>query len=462
LFIVLGEGSMAGTRLRAALARLSSEYGMIFVLLLLCAFFSYVTWDEQHLSGAAAGEQLAADLLARRPEGGTVLIVARDTGEDRAFAETLQERLRAGGWRVLDTVTGSPRDARRALERLAKGGQRLEVIACNDITAGWAVLQDRGELFPSLAHADLVYPPAYGWPSFLTPANLRNITSQIAVIAILAVGMTFVIISGGIDLSVGSLIALGAVATTLSVSQVAGGTAATPAGLFLCALAGIAVCAAVGLFSGLMVTLFDIPSFIVTLAMMLVARGLAFQIVGGQEVIDLPASFLWLGRGADLLGIPNPVVLMACLYALAYVLMTRMTLGRYIYAVGGNVEAARLSGVPVRRVLLFVYTLNGALAGLGGVVRASELNGGSPRYGEMYELYVIAAVVLGGTSLRGGQGQVLGTLIGALIMAVMQNGMNLTGVTAYPQMIILGLVILGAVLADTLKRGAWRMLLRRG
>jgi ribose transport system permease protein len=132
-----------------------------------------------------------------------------------------------------------------------------------------------------------------------------------------------------------------------------------------------------------------------------------------------------------------------------------MTLGRYIYAVGGNVEAARLSGVPVRRVLLFVYTVCGALAGLGGVVMASQLKSGTPTYGLMYELYVIAAVVVGGTSLAGGEGKVLGTLIGAFIIAVIQNGMNLTGVESYTQKVVLGLVILGAVLLDMLKKSAW-------
>ena len=135
--------------------------------------------------------------------------------------------------------------------------------------------------------------------------------------------------------------------------------------------------------------------------------------------------------------------------------MTRMTLGRYLYAVGGNAEAARLSGVPVRRVLLLAYALSGALAGLGGVVLASRLKSGAPTYGQMYELYVIAAVVVGGTSLSGGEGKVFGTLIGALLIAVIQNGMNLTGVESYTQKVVLGGVILGAVLLDRLKKRAW-------
>src|SRR5436853_7869474 len=146
---------------------------------------------------------------------------------------------------------------------------------------------------------------------------------------------------------------------------------------------------------------------------------------------------------------------MLVLYLLAHILMTRTPLGRYIYAVGGNLEAARLSGVPVKLVLVFVYTVCGGLAGLGGVIMASQLRSGAPTYGQMYELYVIAAVVVGGTSLSGGEGKILGTLIGAFIIAVIQNGMNLTGVESYTQKVVLGLVILGAVLLDTLKKRGW-------
>ncbi len=205
-----------------------------------------------------------------------------------------------------------------------------------------------------------------------------------------------------------------------------------------------------------MITAFRIPPFIVTLAMMLVASGLAYLLAQGQSIYQVPESFVRLGRGADFLRIPNAVLLTAFLYGAAHVLMTRTVLGRRIYAVGSNREAARLSGVPVSRVLLFVYSASGLLAGLGGVVMASQLKSGSPTYGGMYELYVIAAAVVGGASLQGGEGRVLGTLIGAFIIAVIQNGMNLTGVESYTQKVVLGLVILGAVLLDTLKRGGWK------
>jgi len=166
----------------------------------------------------------------------------------------------------------------------------------------------------------------------------------------------------------------------------------------------------------------------------------------------VPDAFVWLGRGADVFGIPNAVLLMGILYAGAHVLMSSTRIGRYLYAVGGNVEAARLSGVPVRRVLLFAYVASGLLAGLGGVIMASQLKSGSPTYGLMYELYVIAAVVVGGTSLSGGEGRMLGTLIGAFIIAVIQNGMNLMGIESYTQKVVLGAVILGAVCLDKLKQ----------
>jgi ribose transport system permease protein len=304
-------------------------------------------------------------------------------------------------------------------------------------------------------------PQRYHWPSFLMPGNLLNIANQIAVIAILAVGMTFVVITGGIDLSVGSLISLSAVTATLLIRDVAGGEGATAGGMVLCCLIGVAVCAGVGLFSGAMVTFFGVPAFIVTLAMMLVARGLAGILSDGQSIYQVPAAIDWLGRGAYILDIPNAVVLMGGLYLAAHVVMSRTTLGRYVYAVGGNAEAARLSGVPVEGVLLFAYTLSGALAGLGGIVMASKLRSGSPTYGEMYEMYVVAAVVVGGTSLSGGEGKVLGTLVGAFIIAVIRNGMNLTGVPSHPQLVVFGLVILGAVLLDRFKKFGWRLLRSR-
>ena len=199
-----------------------------------------------------------------------------------------------------------------------------------------------------------------------------------------------------------------------------------------------------------MITRFAVPPFIVTLAMMLVCSGLAFTLSSGQSIYQLPESFVWLGRGADL-GLPNAVVLMLVLYAIADVLMSRTQLGRYLYAVGGNREAARLAGVPVERILMFAYIACAVLAALGGVIMASQLRSGSPTYGNMYELYVIAAVVVGGASLSGGEGHMFGTLTGAFTIAVIQNGMNLTNIESYTQKVVLGLVILAAVLFEKMR-----------
>jgi ribose transport system permease protein len=214
----------------------------------------------------------------------------------------------------------------------------------------------------------------------------------------------------------------------------------------------VLVCALIGALSGATVTVFKIPPFIATLAVMQVASGLAFILAKGQSIYEVPESFTWLGRSVGVFSVPHAVLLMAVIYLGTHLLMSRTVLGRQIYAVGGNTEAARLSGVRVGWVLLFAYTFCGALAGLGGVLLASQLKSGSPTYGQSYELYVIAAVVVGGTSLSGGQGRIFGTLIGTLIIAVIQNGMNLTGVESYTQKVVLGLVILGAVLLDRLKK----------
>jgi ribose transport system permease protein len=218
-------------------------------------------------------------------------------------------------------------------------------------------------------------------------------------------------------------------------------------------LAAIVLCGVCGAFSGLVITRFKVPPFIATLGMMQVASGLAYLLSRGKPIYELPAGFVQLGRGTDpLIGLPYPVLLMLVLYLAAHLLMTRTVLGRYIYAVGGNEEASRLAGVRVRSVKMFAYVACSMLAGLGGVVMASQLRSGAATYGLMYELYVIAAVVVGGTSLSGGEGRILGTLIGAFIIAVIQNGMNLTNVESYTQKVVLGLVILGAVLLDRWRR----------
>ena len=417
--------------------------GMLVALVLLCAFFSIVTWTEQHPQDAAAAKQLAAQIAPTAK----VLIVVRPQAEDIAFAEALNTAL---GSRA-EIVMGEPKDARAALQRAATSGG-LDVIACNHATASWLVFSDLAADFPALKDTRVIQPRSYAWPVFLKSENLLNVANQIAVIAILAIGMTLVIITSGIDLSVGSLIALSAVATSMIVRDFCGGVGSSAAGMFAASLGGIALCGACGLISGAFITRLRMPPFIVTLAMMLVCSGLAYRLAENQSVYQVPESFVWLGRGSDLFGLPNAVVLMLLLYAAAHVVMTQTSFGRHLYAVGGNTEAAFLSGVPVKRVILIAYILCGLLAGLGGVVMASLLKSGSPTYGQMYELYVIAAVVVGGTSLSGGKGTMPGTLIGAFIIAVIQNGMNLTNIGSNDQKIVLGLVILGAVLMDRVRK----------
>jgi len=314
----------------------------------------------------------------------------------------------------------------------------------------WRVWEILPEKYPDLAETPRVVAEAEYRPDFLKPSNLLAVVDRIVVIAIIAIGMTMVIVTAGIDLSVGSLIALSGVIGTLIMKQL-GGLSAPAWTVAVGFLAGTLACGALGAFAGVLVARFRVAPFITTLALMMVARGLAFLITGGFSIYQVPKALPWLGQGRTL-GVPHTVILLVGLYAVAHVFMSRTRLGRYIYAVGGNEEAARLSGVPVPFVLIFVYALSGLAAGVGGCIQASQLNTGTPNVGLMYEMYVIAAVVVGGTSLSGGSGRILGTLIGAFIISVIQNGMNLLGIESYTQNVVLGLVILGAVLLDRVRR----------
>jgi ribose/xylose/arabinose/galactoside ABC-type transport system permease subunit len=282
-------------------------------------------------------------------------------------------------------------------------------------------------------------------PQFLSVPNLINIALSIAIVGILAVGMTAVILTGGIDLSVGSVAALaGVVAAWMATTNAPGAVA-------LAAAAALGVGLAVGLFNGVMVAWFRVPPFVTTLAMLTICRGLAFIITGGRSVANLPSGFGLFGR-EHLLGVPVPVWLMLLVFAAGWFVLKRMTFGRYVYAVGGNREAAFLAGVNIKGVTLLVYVLNGLLVGLAGLVLASRLGAGVPNAGIQYELDVIAAVVVGGTSLNGGRGSVIATLWGAVFIGVLNNGLNLAGIDPYMQRIALGAVILLAVLADQLNK----------
>lgn len=435
-----------------SLRRLVSDYGMLAVLLLLGLVFSGLTLEEQSSTDAAAARRVAAAIRRDCPERPRVLVAVRGTSEDGLFADALRRELDGAGAEVVDVVRGEPQAARAALEKLAQAGGRLDAVAATQTTGSWLVFSELAADFPILGGPRVVVPASHRWPNFLKSDNLLNIANQIAVIAIMAIGMTLVILTGGIDLSVGSLLALAAVTTALLIREAAGAELAGPAGMILASLGAIALCGIVGWITGLFVTRARIAPFIVTLAVMLIGSGTAYRITSGESVHQIPESFIWLGRGADLIGIPNAVVLMFVLYGLAHLMMTRMVIGRHLYAVGGNRAAAKLSGIPVERVLVFAYVMSALLAGLGGVVMASQLKSGSPTYGEMYELYVIAAVVVGGTSLSGGRGSMIGTLVGAFIIAVIQNGMNLMEVESYSQKIVLGTIILGAVWADRIGR----------
>ncbi len=282
---------------------------------------------------------------------------------------------------------------------------------------------------------------------FLTPENLLNVTLQTSIIAIIAAGMTFVILTAGIDLSVGSLVALtGVIAAWILKFNL------PPAiGLSLAITGGLLVGALSGAIAGFFITSFRVTPFITTLALMTIWRGLAYIWVDGRPIWGLPPVFDALGSGR-IAAIPFPSIVMIVVFLLAWFTLQHTQFGRNVYAVGGNAEAARLAGIATRKTLLLVYIICGALASLSGVLLASRMSSGQPNAGLMYELDVIAAVVVGGTSLFGGRGSVVGTFIGAMLIGVLRNGLNLTGVGSYVQQVVLGIVILLAVLLDQLKK----------
>lgn len=284
-------------------------------------------------------------------------------------------------------------------------------------------------------------------PNFLTPGNIVNIFRQASVNIVLATGMTFVILTGGIDLSVGSILAVSAVAS-LIVSLIPGlGWAAVIAGL----VTGLAL----GLLNGALIALLDVPPFIVTLGSLTALRGAAYLIANGTTVFNRDLNFAWIGN--TYLG-PFPwLVVIALLTVLASWFVLRQTvLGVQIYAVGGNERAARLTGIKVNRVLLFVYGVSGLLAGLAGIMSASRLYSATGTLGQGYELDAIAAVILGGTSFTGGIGTIGGTLLGALIIAVLNNGLTLLNMSYFWQLVVKGLVIIVAVIIDRLRRRSRR------
>lgn len=283
-------------------------------------------------------------------------------------------------------------------------------------------------------------------PHFMTVSNLLNVVEQSTVIGVLAVGMTFVILTGGIDLSVGSLVALSGIVFGIAVN------AGAP--MSVAVLAALGVGTLCGVVNGGLVTVGQLPPFIATLGMMSVARGLALVLSDGRPISSFDESFRTLSTGR-IVGVPVSTLVMLLVYAVAAFVLARTVVGRYVYAVGGNEEATALSGVNVRLVKIVVYAVSGLTAALTSLILVARLNSAQPIAGISYELDAIAAVVIGGASLLGGSGSVLGTLVGALIMAVLRNGLNLLGVSSYVQQIAIGTVIVIAVLVDmTLHRRA--------
>ena len=282
-------------------------------------------------------------------------------------------------------------------------------------------------------------------PVFLTPINLFNVALQASVVAILAFGQTFVILSAGIDLSVGSVLALTGAVMAMQTGQ---------NGVLVGILVGLLAGAVLGALNGLFVTRARVAPFIATLAMLAIARGLTYIYTQGSPIrVDQPA-FNVFGQGT-VGAVPVPVVIMLAVFVVCLVVLTQTRFGRYVFAIGSNPEVTRLAGVPIDRYVVAVYAISGLLAALGGLILTGRLAAADPNAATGYELDVIAAVVIGGTSLFGGRGGVFGTLIGALIIAVVGNGMVLLNVNPFWTQAVKGAIILIAVLPDSLRRKTW-------
>lgn len=276
---------------------------------------------------------------------------------------------------------------------------------------------------------------------FFTLNNFRNVLQQISILAIVSAGMTFVIISGGFDLSVGSVVALtGSVASIVMIQY----------GILIGILAGLVIGFGIGIINGVLVGKFNISPFIATLGMLVIARGLALGITKGSAVFNLPAQFGWLG-GGQISGIPVPVIIAVIIYIIGIIILRNMTFGLKIYAVGGNKESARLSGIPVGSIVASTYIICSLCASLAGIILAARLRAGEPTAAVSMELFAIAAVVLGGASLKGGKGALERTILGVLFIGVLENGLNLLNIPFYWQQVVIGLVFITASCVNMLK-----------
>lgn len=277
--------------------------------------------------------------------------------------------------------------------------------------------------------------------NFLTTTNLLNVVRQIAINGILAIGMTIVCLTGGIDLSVGSIVAFSGIIT-------AGFLRDKGLPLIVVILLAILVGALLGLYNGYFVAYWNAAPFVVTLSMMTIARGMTYVYSDGRPISNLPTSFLAIGKGS-IAGIPVPTLILLLVFVLASVMLTKLKFGRYIYAVGGNEDAAMVSGINVKRIKMMVYVLSGVACGIASVILTARVSAGLPTAGNGYELDAIAATVIGGTSLSGGRGRLWGTIVGAILLGIVNNGLDLLNVSSFYQQIVKGLIILGAILIDS-------------
>ena len=276
---------------------LSSDYGMLGVLVFLCVFFSVITYEEQQPLGKDGAERLFAKISNDFEESGTVIIAGKNSNDGQKFVLHLENELKRAGWEVAAAISGSPVDIGEALRRTVEKKEKVDVFACEQTLAGLPVVENLKKSNPLLQEMKVLSPQSYGWPNFLKTSNLLNVANQIAVIAIIAIGMTLVIITAGIDLSVGSLIAFSAVLCCWFMKEWMGGPDASVMGMIIAALFAVLGCGTLGLFSGSMVAYFGVPSFVASLGMMMVASGFAYMISGGLSIYQIPPAFDWLGRG---------------------------------------------------------------------------------------------------------------------------------------------------------------------
>ncbi|MHC1773437.1 MAG: ABC transporter permease [Flexilinea sp.] len=283
---------------------------------------------------------------------------------------------------------------------------------------------------------------SFSHKTFMTMGNWQNLVRQISVNGILAMGMTFVILTGGIDLSVGSMIAVSGVVAAKFLTDY------PDTSMFVALLFALGICCCFGACYGSIIAQFGLPPFVVTLSIMQIARGFALVYSDGKPIIIYDDAVRSLGQGKLFGVLPVPVIIFLCVFLISLFLLKSTKFGRYVVAIGGNKQAARASGVNVKLYTTLVYILNSLFVAIAGIILAARTQSGQPAVGTGYECDAIAAVVIGGTSLNGGVGSVVGTLIGALIIGVINNGLNLLGVSSYYQMIAKGLIILIAVLLD--------------